>query len=118
MRQTGGLAAETASWPGLQSNVGGNSFPSVASGQALASCTGLGASGRVVFCRNQFREEQGGKRGTALQCFCLISSLSGCEDMREFVGQAWRNICKELWHLWHYIVWPGEEGMSSAVKIE
>lgn len=83
MRQTGGLAAETASWPGLQGDVGGNSFPSVASGQALVPWTTLGASGRAVSGRNQLREEQGGKRGAALQCLCLISSLSGCEDMRE-----------------------------------
>lgn len=48
VRQTGGLAAETASWPGLQGNVDGNSFPSVASGQALAPWTALGASGRAV----------------------------------------------------------------------
>lgn len=83
MRQTGGLAAETASWPGLQGNVGGNSSPSVASGQALAPWTALGASGRAVSSRNQFREKQGGKRAAALQCLCLISSLSECEDMRE-----------------------------------
>ena len=39
--------------------------------------------GRASFGRDQFREERGGKRGAALRCFCLISSLSGCEDTRE-----------------------------------
>lgn len=82
-RQTGGLSAETTSWPGLQGNIGGNSFPSVASGQALAPRTALGAPGRAGFGRDQFREKRGGKRGAALRCFCLISSLSGCEDTRE-----------------------------------
>lgn len=36
---------------------------------------------------------------------------------REFVGKAWRNICEELWHLCPYIVWPGEQGMFSGVKM-
>lgn len=82
-RQTGGLSAEATSWPGLRGNSGGNSFPSVAPGQALAPRTALGAPGRAGFGRDQFREEQGGKTGAALRCFCLISSLSGYEDARQ-----------------------------------
>lgn len=56
MRQTGGLSAEATSWPGLRGNIGGNSFPSVVSGQVLAPQTGLGALGRAGFGRHLLRE--------------------------------------------------------------
>lgn len=53
-------------------------------------------------------------------CSVSVSSHpSAGVKTREFMGKAWRNICKEFWHLCPYMaVWPGQEGMSSAVKRE